>query len=61
VAVSATDHLEVTMHAAFGKPGVTGKVSNALLAVFTNRVENEHAFGPQSHIVGPYSEGWLKS
>jgi hypothetical protein len=28
--------------------------------VFTNRVENANALGPQSHGVGPCSEGWLK-
>jgi hypothetical protein len=28
--------------------------------VFTNRVENGNALGPQSHGVGPCSEGWLK-
>jgi hypothetical protein len=61
VAISAIERLAVTMHAAFGPPGVTGKVSNALVAVFTNRVENANTFSPQSHIVGPYSEGWLKS
>jgi hypothetical protein len=61
VAVSAIDRLEVTMHAAFGKPSVTSQLSNALLTVFSNRVENEKTFGPQSHVVGPYSEGWLKS
>jgi hypothetical protein len=29
--------------------------------VFTNRVENDNALAPQSHGVGPCSEGWLKS
>jgi hypothetical protein len=53
VVVSATNRLEVTMHAAFEKPAVTGKVSNALPAVCTNGVENPNAFSPQSHIVGP--------
>jgi hypothetical protein len=61
VAVSAVDRLEVTMHAAFGKSSLLRKASDALLTMFTNRVENENAFGPQSHSVGPYSEGWLKS
>src|SRR2546423_14040110 len=32
-----------------------------IAAVFTKRVENNNAFGPQSHGVGPCSEGWLKS
>src|SRR5215472_10573712 len=61
VAVAALDRLEVTMHAAFGKSDAFRKVPDALLPVFTNRVENANAFGPQSHGVGPYSEGWLKS
>ena len=49
------------MHAAFGKSSLLRKAPDALLTVFTNRVENENAFGPQSHGVGPCSEGWLKS
>jgi hypothetical protein len=40
---------------------MAGKTSDALCTVFTNRVENLNTFGPQSHIVGPYSEGWLNS
>jgi hypothetical protein len=27
--------------------------------VFTNGVENDDTLAPQSHGVGPYSEGWL--
>ena len=27
---------------------------------FTNRVESDNTLGPQSHGVGPCSEGWLK-
>ena len=42
------NRLEVTMHTAFGKSGSLGKAPDALLAVFTNRVENANAFGPQS-------------
>src|SRR5207245_8621764 len=61
VVVSAIDRLEVTMHAAFGKSSSFGKASNALLTIFTNRVENQKTFGPQSHIVGPCPERWLKS
>src|SRR5262249_34941287 len=61
VAVAALDRLEVTMHAAFGKSDALRKVPDALLPMFTNRVENANAFGPQSHGVGPCSEGWLKS
>ena len=61
VAISAIDRLEVAMHAAFGKAGSIRQAPDALLAVFTNRVENDNAFGPQSHGVGPCSEGWLKS
>src|SRR5215831_20846066 len=61
VAVTAVHRLEVTMHAAFGKSGLLRKASDALLPVFTNRVENNQALGPQSHSGGPCSEGWLKS
>ncbi len=61
VAISAVDCLEMTMHAAFGKPGAIRQTPDALFAVFTNRVENDNALGPQSHGVGPCSEGWLKS
>ena len=49
------------MHAAFGKAGSLRKAPDALLAVFTKRVDNDNAFAPQSHGVGPCSEGWLKS
>src|SRR5215510_4203996 len=61
VAVAAVHRLEVTMHAAFGKSGLLRKASDALLPVFTHRVENDQALGPQSHSGGPCSEGWLKS
>jgi hypothetical protein len=61
VAVSAVHRLEMTMHTAFAKAGAFGKASNTLLAMFTNRVENPKTFSPQSHVVGPGSEGWLKS
>src|SRR4030095_17043524 len=61
VAGAAVARLEVTMRAAFGKSSLLRKAPDALLPVFTNRVENENAFGPQSHSVGPYSVGWLKS
>src|SRR6266704_2578803 len=59
IAVAAVHRLEVTMHTAFGKSGVLRKASDALLPVFTNRVENDQALGPQSHSGGPCSEGWL--
>src|SRR5437868_6129361 len=49
------------MHAAFRKSGALRKAPDALLPMFTNRVENANTFGPQSHRVGPCSEGWLKS
>ena len=49
------------MHTAFGKASAIRQAPDALLAVFTNRVENANALGPQSHRVGPCSEGWLKS
>src|SRR5262249_56450800 len=52
--------LEVSMYAAFGKPGVIRQAPDALLAVCTNRVENDNTLGPQSHGVGPCSEGWLQ-
>jgi hypothetical protein len=56
VAVSAVDRLKMTMHTAFGKAGSIHQAPDALLAVVTNRVENGHALGPQSHGVGPCSE-----
>ena len=49
------------MHAAFRKSGALRKSPDALLPMFTNRVENANTFGPQSHGVGPCSEGWLQS
>jgi hypothetical protein len=61
VAVSTLHRLEMAMHAAFGKSGATSKLSNALLTVFLNRVENQKTFGPPSPLVGPCSEGWLNS
>src|SRR4029453_8010846 len=61
VAIAAVNRLEVTMHAAFGKTRSRRQVPHALLAVFTNRVENDNTLGPQSHRVGPCSEGWLIS
>src|SRR5215471_4897629 len=61
VVVSAIDCLQVAMHATFGKPGAIRQAPDALLTVLTNRVENDNALGPQSHGVGPCSEGWLKS
>src|SRR5262249_16835337 len=60
VAISAIHCLEVSMYAAFGKPGAIRQAPDALLAVFTNRVENDNTLGPQSHGVGPCSEGWLQ-
>src|SRR5688572_10301765 len=61
VAVAAIDGLEVTMHAAFGQAHLVGKTSDAQLPGFTNNVENAKTVGPQSHVVGPYAEEWLKS
>src|SRR5262249_50597709 len=58
--VSALNRLEVSMYAAFGKPGAIRQAPDALLAVCTNRVENDNTLGPQSHGVGPCSEGWLQ-
>src|SRR4029453_2168697 len=60
VAGPAIHCLEVAMYAAFGKPGAIRQAPDALLAVCTNRVENDNTLGPQSHGVGPCSEGWLK-
>src|SRR5215468_3575393 len=51
----------MAMHAAFGQPGSIRQAPDTLFAVFTNRVENANALAPQSHGVGPCSEGWLKS
>src|SRR5215472_13968329 len=59
VAGSAIDRLKVAIHATFGKPGAIRQAPEALLTVLTNRVENDNALGPQSHGVGPCSEGWL--
>src|SRR5215471_20237062 len=61
VALSVSHGLEVAMHTAFRKASSIRQAPDALLAVFTNRVENANALGPQSHRVGPCSEGWLKS
>src|SRR4029453_8708270 len=61
VAVSGIDPLKVSMHATFGKPGAIRQAPDALLTVFTNRVENDNALGPQSHGVGPCSGGGLTS
>jgi hypothetical protein len=61
VAVTAIDRLEVTMYAAFGKAGSLRKAPDALLPVCTNCIEEENAFGPQSHGVGLSSEGCLNS
>src|SRR5262252_7563901 len=60
-AVSAIDRLKVSMHATLGKPGAIRQAPDALLTVVTNRVDNDNAFGPPSHGVGPCSEGWLTS
>ena len=61
VAISAIHCLKVSMYAAFGKPGSIRQVPDALFAVCTNRVDNDNTLGPQSHGVGPCSEGLLKS
>src|SRR5262245_53347804 len=60
-AVSAIDRLKVSMHATLGKPGAIRQAPDTLLPVVTNRVENDNALGPQSHGVGPCSDGWLTS
>src|SRR5499427_5682991 len=60
-AVSAIDRLKVSMHTTLGKPCAIRQTPDALLTVVTNRVENDNALGPQSHGVGPCSEGWLTS
>src|ERR1700746_27609 len=61
VALSAFYGLKGSMYAACGEPGSLCQAPNALCAVFTNRLDNDNTFGPQSHGVGPCSEGWLKS
>src|SRR6266568_6966959 len=61
VAISAIHCLEMAMHTAFGKAGAIRQAPDALFAVLANRVENDSTLGPQSHGVGPCSEGWLKS
>jgi hypothetical protein len=60
-AVAAIHCLEMAMHAAVGKPSSLRQTPDALLAMVTNRVKNANALGPQSHSVGPCSEGWLTS
>src|SRR5215468_10736691 len=60
-AVSAIHGLQVAMDAAFGEPRAIRQAPDALFAMLTNRVENDNAFAPQSHSVGPCSAGWLKS
>ena len=40
IAIAAIDCLEMAMHAAFGKAGAIRQAPDALVAVFTNRVEN---------------------
>src|SRR5262249_4214773 len=61
VAVPAIHGLEVSMYAAFGQPGAIRQAPDALLAVCTNRVENDNTLGPQSHGAGPCSGGWRTS
>jgi hypothetical protein len=46
VAISALQCLEVAMHAAFGKASSIRQAPDALLAVFTKRVENDNALSP---------------
>ena len=50
-----------TRNQLFGKPGAIRQAPEALLAVCTNRLENDNAFGPQSHGVGLSSAGCLNS
>ena len=50
VAVSAFHGLFETMHAALGKPGALGNLTNALRRVVTKSVENPKAFGPKSPV-----------
>src|SRR5262249_4483247 len=61
VAIAAIHGLEVAMHAAFGKARALCKAPDALLPVGTNCIEDEYAFGPQSHGVGLSSVGCLNS
>jgi hypothetical protein len=57
IAISAIYSLEMAMHAAFGKPSAICQAPDALFAVFENRVAKDNALSPQSHGVGPCSEG----
>src|SRR5919201_6594110 len=61
VAISVIHGLEAAMHTAFGKASAIRQAPDALLAVFTNRIANAHAFGPQSPSVGLSSDGCLNS
>jgi hypothetical protein len=61
VSVSTVDGLEMTRHTAFGQASAIGQTPDVRLAIRTNRGANANALGPQSHGVGPYSEGWLTS
>ena len=45
-AISAVDHLEMAMHAAFGKADSIRQAPDALFAVLTNRVENDSSSWP---------------
>ncbi len=58
--VSALHRLLVTIHTALGKAGLMDHVSNALLTVFTQTLDNLKTFDPKSH-VGQSSEGGLNS
>jgi hypothetical protein len=49
------------MHAAFGKANALCKAPDALRPVCTNCIEDENAFGPQSHGVGLSSAECLNS
>ena len=60
VAISAFNGLFETLRAPFGHPRLTGTLSHTLCGVVTKSVENQQAFGPQSH-GGRSSDGWLNS
>ena len=49
------------MHTTFRESSSIRQAPDARFALFTNRVENDNTLAPQSHDVGPCSEGWLKS
>jgi hypothetical protein len=48
--ISALYGLAQTMHTAFGETDLRGNVTNTGLGVIPKAVENQEAFGPESHV-----------